>query len=189
MSKIPLKPGPYVVPMPVVLVGATVKGKPNFMPAAFLGIMNYDPPIVAAGLNPAHHTCDGIADHGTFSLNIPSPEMVQITDWCGMQSGKKTDKSGLFDLFTGNLENAPMIRECRLTMQCKVVRTVPFEVDTVYFGEIVEVYADEDAVKGDAPDWEKVDPLIFTFPDKGYWKLGQYVAEAWSIGTEYEAKQ
>jgi flavin reductase (DIM6/NTAB) family NADH-FMN oxidoreductase RutF len=52
MSKISLKPGPYVVPMPVALVGVTVAGKPNFMPAAFLGIMNYDPPIVAAGSVP-----------------------------------------------------------------------------------------------------------------------------------------
>jgi len=186
MSKISLKPGPYVLPMPVVLVGATVSGRHNFMPAAFLGIMNYDPPIVAAGLSPTHHTCDGIAENGAFSLNLPGPDMVEVTDWCGLQSGKETDKSGLFEIFTEKLDLAPMIRRCRLNIECRLVRTVELSIDTVYFGEIVGVYADEDAVKGESPDWRKVDPLIFTFPDKGYWKLGDYVAEAWSVGTDYE---
>ena len=36
-------------PMPVVLVGAEVEGKANFMTAAFLGIANYKPPVVAYG--------------------------------------------------------------------------------------------------------------------------------------------
>jgi flavin reductase (DIM6/NTAB) family NADH-FMN oxidoreductase RutF len=112
--------------------------------------------------------------------------MVEVTDWCGLQSGKKTDKSALFETFTGTFDTAPMISECRLSLECRVVKTVEFEVDTVYFGEVVGVYADSDAVKGDGPDWRKVNPLIFTFPDKGYWKLGDYVAEAWSVGTEFE---
>jgi hypothetical protein len=66
---------------------------------------------------------------------------------------------------------------------------VEFSIDTVYFGEIVGVYADNDALKGDAPDWKKVAPLIFTFPDKNYWELGSRVAEAWSIGTEFEGNK
>ena len=79
-----------------------------------------------------------------------------------------------------------MIKQCRLTVECKVFKTVEFSIDTVYFGEIVGVYADEEVLKDGAPDWKKVAPLIFTFPDKGYWELGDYVAEAWSAGTEFE---
>jgi flavin reductase (DIM6/NTAB) family NADH-FMN oxidoreductase RutF len=186
MNKISLDPGPYVVPMPVVLVGAMVDGKPNFMPAAFLGIMNYDPPLVGAALSPTHYTCKGIEANETYSINLPGPELVEVTDWCGLHSGEQTDKSTVFEIFTEKLDTAPMIKRCRLTVECKVVKTVKFSIDTVYFGEIVGVYADEEVHKGGAPDWEKVAPLIFTFPDKGYWGLGDYVAEAWSIGTEYE---
>lgn len=51
-GKVSIEPGPFVVPMPAALAGSLVKGSPNFMPAAFLGIMNYDPPIAAAGLSP-----------------------------------------------------------------------------------------------------------------------------------------
>jgi flavin reductase (DIM6/NTAB) family NADH-FMN oxidoreductase RutF len=185
MDKISIEPGPYIVPMPVVLLGAMVNDRPNFMPVAFLGIMNYNPPIVGAALSPTHHTCKGIEANGTFSLNLPGPDLVEATDWCGLHSGEQTDKSAAFEIFYEKLDTAPMIKQCRLTAECKVTKTVEFSIDKVYFGEIVGVYADKNALKGDAPDWEKVAPLIFTFPDKGYWKLGDYLAEAWSAGTEF----
>lgn len=35
--KIRLEPGPFVIPMPTILVGSVVDGKPNFLTAAFAG--------------------------------------------------------------------------------------------------------------------------------------------------------
>ena len=174
--------------MPTVLVGAEVDGAPNFMPAAFIGIVNYNPVVVACGMSPTHYTCRGIEAHGTFSLNLPGPDLVEATDWCGLNSGERVSKADVFETFHGQLETAPMIRECRFTAECMVVRKEVFEVDTVYFGEVVGVFADEDVLKDGAPDWKKVDPLIFTFPDNGYWRLGEHVAEAWSVGSGYEPK-
>ncbi len=55
--------------------------------------------------------------------------------------------------------------------------TVLVGADTVYFGEVVGVYADEDALTDGVPDWAK--------PDKRHWRLGAYVAEAWSVGKRY----
>ncbi len=185
MKKIRLEPGPFVVPMPAVLIGAMVDGVPNFMPAAFVGIVNYKPVVVACGLSPTHHTSSGISANGTFSLNLPGEDLVEATDWCGLHSGKRTDKSGIFETFRGDLENAPMIKECRLTAECRLVQTVPFPVDTVYFGEVESVFVEESALKEGAPDWTRIAPLLFTFPDKGYRKLGSIVAEAWSVGKGY----
>jgi hypothetical protein len=34
------------------------------------------------------------------------------------------------------------------------------------------------------PDWSRIAPLFFTFPDKGYWMLGDHVADSWSIGKK-----
>lgn len=185
MPKIKIDPGPFVLPMPIALVGATVNGTPNFMTAAFAGIVNFKPAIVACGLNPAHHTCRGISEHGTFSLNLPGPELVEATDWCGLNSGKKHDKSRIFETFTGDFDTAPMIENCRLTSECKVIKTVPFDVDTVFFGEVKSVYIDETAEEGGEPDWEKINPLLFTFPDKGYRQLGSRIADAWSVGKKF----
>lgn len=186
MNKIEIEPGPFIVPMPTVLVGAVVDGRPNFMTAAFVGIANYKPPVIACGLSPKHHTCKGIAGNGVFSINLPHAGIVDETDWCGIVSGEKRDKSGRFETFTGKTPLAPMISACRLTAECKVVKTVEFEMDTVYFGEIINVHVDATALVDGKPDWTAIAPLLFTFPDSGYWNLGAYVAKAWSTGKKLE---
>ena len=185
MAKIALRPGPFVMPMPTVLIGALVDGRANFMPAAFCGIVNYKPVVVCCGLNPAHWTCKGIEANGSYSINIVTPSMVEVADYCGLRSGKDVDKSGLFETFTGDLASAPMITSCPLTMECRVLQTLPFDVDTGYVAEVVSVHADDDVLTDGKVDWGKIRPMIFTFPDAGYWQLGAYVAKAWSVGKGY----
>lgn len=186
MPKVKLEPGPFIVPMPAVLVGAIVEGKPNFMPAAFVGITNYKPPIIACGLSPTHYTSEGIVTSKCFSINLPSAELVEAVDWCGLTSGRKTDKSATFSVTPGDVTGAPLVDECRLTAECRLLQTVPFAVDTVFFGEVVAVYVDDTALAGGAPDWQKVAPMLFTFPDSGYWRLGERVAQAWSVGKGFK---
>ncbi len=186
MKKLRLDPGPFVLPMPVALIGTMVDEIPNFMPAAFVGIVNYEPAVVACGLSPSHHTCRGISTNGTFSVNLPGADLVEATDWCGLHSGSRTDKGDVFETFSGRLEYAPMIKACRLTAECRLVKTVEFPKDTVYFGEVTNVYVDEEALKDGAPDWARIAPLLFTFPDKGYRNLGERVADAWSVGKKFK---
>ena len=53
-------------PMPVVLVGAMIKGKPNFMAVDWVSRVNANPPMLAIGINKAHHTPEGIKENGTL---------------------------------------------------------------------------------------------------------------------------
>ena len=101
MEKIALGSKPMIYPMPVVLVGADVAGKPNFMTIAFIGIVNISPAMVAMGVNPLHFTCRGIVKNKTFSVNLPSATMLEVTDYVGLNSGGKKDKSELFKIFRG----------------------------------------------------------------------------------------
>src|SRR4030065_2553443 len=64
-------PGPFVLPMPTVLIGATVNKVPNFMPVAFIGIVNFKPVVVACGLRPTPHTSSGISSHGHVGIKLP----------------------------------------------------------------------------------------------------------------------
>ena len=150
--------------------------------------LNFKPPIVACGLNPAHHTCSGILETGTFSLNLPGPELVEATDWCGLKSGKKHDKSGIFKTYTGELETAPMIEECPVNIECRVIQTMERPVHTVFIGEVVEVYFDERCLTEGVPDVSRIDPILYgplkgrTAHSGGYWKLGEFLARAWDVG-------
>jgi flavin reductase (DIM6/NTAB) family NADH-FMN oxidoreductase RutF len=187
MSKKTIEPGPFLVPMPTVLVGSVVEGRANFMAAAFCAVVDFRPPKLACGLSPKHRTCRGIVEHGAFSISVPSVEQVEVTDYCGLVSGDKVDKSALFDTFTGTL-GVPMISDCPLTAECRLLNSIPLDVDTLYLGEIVSVHAEERVLTDGKVDWGKLQPLIFSFPGGHYWRLGEHVAKAWDIGKGYPGR-
>lgn len=83
--------------MPTTLVGANVKGKPNYITIAHVGIMDLS--SISLGMAKIHYTNVGIKENKTFSVNIPSVGMVKKTDYCGLVSGKRVDKSRLFENF------------------------------------------------------------------------------------------
>ncbi len=62
------------------------------MTVAWVSRVNFKPAIMAAALNKLHYTPEGIRDNKTFSINIPSADMIEVTDYCGIVSGRKADK-------------------------------------------------------------------------------------------------
>lgn len=176
-------------PSLTTIVGATVNGKPNFITIAHVGIMNHGTPqYISLGNAKVHYTNQGIHENKTFSVNIPSRELVVETDYVGIVSGKKTDKSGLFDIFYGETKTAPMISSCPVVMECRLERVVDFPTHDVFVGEIVQTYADESVLTDDKIDISKVNPLLFDMNSVKYWSLGEPVANCWSIGKQLKKK-
>lgn len=169
-------------PMPVTLVGANVNGKPNYNTIAYVGIITHN--SISVGMSKRHYTNAGIKENKTFSVNIPSVEMVKETDYCGIVSGKDVDKSNLFETFYGDLKTAPMITECPVNIECRLVRTLDFPEADVFIGEIVETHVNEQCMQDNAVDFSKVQPILFVTEERNYWKLGDRFAEAWKIGEE-----
>jgi len=182
VEKIDLGPNAYVYPMPVVLVGAMVDGRPNFMTVAWVNRVNSQPPIWAVGLGKRHYTPVGIIANKTFSINFPSADMVAKTDFCGIVSGKRIDKSSVFDVFHGSLRNAPMIRECPLCVELEVVEIIDLPTNNLVLGEVKATYTEERYLSDGKPDIKKMNPLILTMPDNAYWTVGEYAGKAWGEG-------
>ncbi|MGD8286781.1 MAG: flavin reductase family protein [Desulfobacterales bacterium] len=189
MDKINLGSTIPAYPMPVSLVGAHVDGKPNFLAVAWFTMVSYKPPKIAIALGKGHYTNPGIKENKTFSVCLPSEDMAEITDYCGLVSGKKTDKSEIFDLFYGELNTAPMIRDCPLSMECTLVEIVESSLNEIFIGEIVGTYTEERFLTDGKSDFKKIKPLILSQPDTSYWRLGEPLAKAWSIGKKYKAKR
>jgi flavin reductase (DIM6/NTAB) family NADH-FMN oxidoreductase RutF len=171
-------------PLPATLVGANVKGKPNYVTIAHVGIMDHN--TISLSLNQTHYTNAGIKENKTFSVNIPSVEMVKETDYCGLVSGKSTDKSGVFESFYGDLKTAPLIKGCPVNMECRLLKTLDFPGHDVFIGEIVETYCDEKVLTNGAVDLAKVRPILFAMLNRGYWEIGQSLASAWEIGKQFK---
>ena len=171
-------------PLPTVLVGALVNGKPNFITIAHVGIMDLE--SVSLGMNKRHYTNAGIKSNKTFSINLPSTTMVKETDYCGLVSGKNQSKADLFKTFFGKLKTAPMIEECSVNMECELVKTVDFPNHDVFVGKIVATYCDESILTDGEVDFEKVQPILFAMNGQSYYELGKKFAKAWSVGKEFK---
>jgi flavin reductase (DIM6/NTAB) family NADH-FMN oxidoreductase RutF len=135
-------------------------------------------------MSKTHYTNAGIRENGTFSVNIPSMKMVRQTDYCGLVSGKKVDKSALFHNFYGTLGTAPMIHECPVSMECRLVRTVDFPSHDVFIGTIVNTYVDPGLIIDGTVGVEKVQPILFSMNDRSYYRIGEKIAKAWEVGKE-----
>jgi flavin reductase (DIM6/NTAB) family NADH-FMN oxidoreductase RutF len=187
MDKVKLNNNTFVYPMPVTLVGAVVEGKPNFMPVGWVSRVNMRPPLIAVAIG-RHHTAAGIKEHGAFSVNVPSADLLEVTDYCGLVSGRKVDKSQLFTLFYGELAHAPLIEACPVNLACRLVQTVELPSHTLFIGEIVEAYASVAVMADGQPDIEKIQPLTLTMPDNRYWTVGDVAGKAWGSGRDYKEK-
>jgi len=174
-------------PSLTVLVGAMVRGRPNFITIAHVGILTHS--HISLGMNKVHYTNLGIKEHETFSVNIPSEKLVKETDYVGLVTGEKVDKSQLFDLFYGELKTAPMIKECPLNMECRLERIVDFPSHDVFVGEVVGTYSDDSVLTDGKVDVSKVRPLLFDMPLKKYRSLGEPVADCWNTGKELKKKK
>jgi flavin reductase (DIM6/NTAB) family NADH-FMN oxidoreductase RutF len=171
-----------IYPMPVTLVGSKVEERPNFMTVAWITRVNATPPLLAVSLNKPRYTAKGIRENKTFSVNFPGVNMAKQTDYCGLASGRESDKSGLFEVFYGDLKTAPMIKSCPLSLECKLLDIIELPTNDLFIGEIVNGYADEQSFTEGELDVHKINPLLLTMPDNRYWKVGDYVGDAWSIG-------
>jgi flavin reductase (DIM6/NTAB) family NADH-FMN oxidoreductase RutF len=189
MSKVNLGANAYIYPMPVTLVGATVEGRANFLAVAWVMRVSMKPPLLAVALNKAHFTPQGIREHHNFSVNFPGVDLMDKADYCGLVSGHKVDKSGLFRVFYGELETAPLIEECPLGLECRLYQVVELPANDLFIGEIVAAYANEDCLTDGRPDILKINPLVLTMPDNNYWTVGEQAGPAWQAGKKLKEKK
>jgi len=174
--------------LPVCLVGANVKQKPNFQAIAWLNMVDYDPYLIGFSSEKSHYTNKGIKENKTFSINIPNSKMAPVTDFCGMHSGKDVDKSNIFDTFYGELKTAPMIDKMPMNIECKLTKTIELHHADFFIGEIVGVYIDDKYLINNKPDMKILDPLLYEDSLNRYWSLGDLVANAFDIGKKFKLR-
>ncbi|TFH10404.1 MAG: flavin reductase family protein [Candidatus Thorarchaeota archaeon] len=184
MTKIEIDSSGSPFPKPIILLGAIVDGKPNFMTIAWFNRMSRTPNIWGACMGKSKYTFKGIEEYQTFSVNFPGEDLVMKTDYCGIRSGKDVDKSKLFDIFYGELKTAQMIRECPVTAECTVREIIDIESHYLVLGEVKHLYSEKRFMTDGVLDQEKLKLLLFTNPANQYWSLGDVVADAYSVGNQ-----
>jgi len=112
---------------------------------------------------------------------------MKETDYCGIVSGEKEDKVAAcaFKVFYGILKTAPMIEQCPVNLECKVMHTLHLGSHALVIGQIEEVHVSEDCLTGGEPDVLKINPFMYcTGAEKTYYGFGRRLAEAFNVGLE-----
>jgi flavin reductase (DIM6/NTAB) family NADH-FMN oxidoreductase RutF len=188
MSKIKMGPQHLPYPNPAVLVGANVDGKPSFQAAGWVSMACWAPPAISISLNRERYTLKGIRQNMTFSVNVPSTDLMKETDYCGLVSGSETDKvkDCRFKIFYGNLDSAPLIEQCPVNVECEVIQILNLGSSALVVGSVVETHVSEDCLTDGNPDIKKINPLLFV--SAKYHAIGEFLAKGFSIGNELKGK-
>lgn len=139
--------------------------KPNIMTIGWgtIGII-WGKPVFLVLVRPSRFTYGLIEEVGDFTVNVPSKKLEEVVSFCGTVSGRDYDKFREKNLtpLSGKRVKSPTIEECLLHYECKVIHkndVLPPQLSPeiipsyypagdfhrVYFGEILGVYASENA--------------------------------------------
>jgi flavin reductase (DIM6/NTAB) family NADH-FMN oxidoreductase RutF len=80
-----------------------------------------------------------------YVINLPSEDLAFAADFCGVRSGKDLNKFEVQNLtpVPGEIVKAPMIKECPINIECKVVDIISYPSHDMFVSEILKVHADE----------------------------------------------
>ncbi|UCD16238.1 MAG: flavin reductase family protein [Candidatus Zixiibacteriota bacterium] len=169
--------GNLLSPLPVVLVGAMVKKRPNYLVIGYISPFDFGRYIFFS-LYKKRYTSVGIHENKTFSVNVPSESLLAKTNICGTKSGRDFDKGSLFDTFFGDLKTAPMIRECPINVECEVTEILDYDPNEGIIGRVVKSYVNPECLTDEKLDMRKVRPIIWaTGGDFNYYRLGERISQ------------
>lgn len=140
-----LNAGTLLAPLPAVMVSCGTPEKANVLTVAWTGILNTKPPMTYISVRPTRHSYGIIKESGEFVINLTTSKMVREIDFCGVKSGRDTDKlkkCGLHPAAASTVK-APMIEESPLALECRVTEIKPFGSHDMFIAEILAVNVDD----------------------------------------------
>lgn len=142
-------------------------GKPNIIEISLfskswgLPLKKSDPPfgVFQIMVHPARYSHKLIEESGEFVINIPTAEIVEQSLFCGIRSGRSVDKFKETKLTPVPAKHvkAPLIKECVINIECKVVEAIKPEYSayTFFFGKALAIHAEEGIWDGNIVDVDK----------------------------------
>ena len=145
MAKITWKGSTLLAPVPPVMVTCGDMEQANIITVAWTGIINTHPPRVSISVRPTRHSYAIIKERGEFVINLTPASLVRECDYCGIYTGAKVDKFAKTGLHKAPATEVacPVIEECPLALECKVIDILPQGTHDLFLAEVVAVDVDD----------------------------------------------
>jgi len=174
-----IAPGTWLFPLPAVMVSCQEEDKrPNIITIAWCGVVASEPPLVHIGVRPGRFSHGIIMRSGEFVINIPNRNLLKATDYCGSVSGRKVDKFQAAGLTPGKavVVKAPVIAECPVNLECKVMGSLRLGTHTHILGEVVAVQVEPKILDSEGkPRIDKLAPFAFFPVANQYYSMGKVI--------------
>lgn len=133
-------------PLPVVMLSCGREGeKPNIITVAWAGTTGSTPATLSVSIRPERYSHDIIKETGEFVVNLVTKDLVWATDYCGVKSGRDTDKFRECKLTPVKAQNlsCPVIEESPVNIECRVRQIIELGSHDMFLADVVSVDVDE----------------------------------------------
>ena len=177
MGKVQVAPTTMGLPMSCVVVSCyDVKRGANMITLAYCAMVNFKPPMAAISMRPSRYSYSLVKKTKDFVVNVPLAEQARLVDLAGIVSGRSVDKFELAKLnkTPAARVKAPLIAECPINMECKVLDTVDLPTHNLIIGEVVALHADEALVDEKGQLGSEAAPFLMYY-NRAYFAIGERV--------------
>lgn len=128
-------------PLPPTLVTCGSMDSPNVFTVAWTGIVNTQPPVTYISVRPERYSYELIRNSGEFVINLPTEQMVKAVDYCGVKSGRNTDKFKDTELSVQPSSElvCPLLEQSPVNIECKVREVIELGTHHMFLADIVKL--------------------------------------------------
>lgn len=187
MAKIAWRAGTLLAPVPPVLISCGTVENPNVMTAAWTGTIASDPVITYVSIRPSRYSHNIIKESGEFVINLAAYHFFEAVDYCGVKSGRDTDKfkeTGLTAIASTKV-SAPQIEQSPISLECKVLKIEHYGTHDMFVAEVLAVDVDDRYIEENgALNLDKAGLLAFAHGH--YYTLGRNLGSlGFSVNKKY----
>lgn len=172
------EPYPLIHPNPIVLVGTLLDQQVNFTTIGDVAVAGIHPPLVMISCKESHQATRTIFATKRFSINVPTQEMMALADYCGVHSGKDTDKSVLVE----HEIKGPYVAATKapVTLFCEVLHSHQIDRRVIMIAAVKETWIAHELIDHGTLELGSLKALVYGL-DNRYYTVSE------PIGVGYEA--
>ncbi|MEF9954305.1 MAG: flavin reductase family protein [Clostridium sp.] len=179
MKKQIWKAGNMIYPVPAVMVTvADQEGRSNILTIAWTGTVCTNPPMAYISVRPERYSYSMLKETGEFVINLTTEDLAYATDYCGVKSGRDTNKwndTGLTPVPASQVK-VPLIKESPVNIECRVTEIKELGSHHMFLAEVVAIEVNEEYIdKTGKFELHKASPIVYSH--------GEYYGLSELLGT------
>ena len=121
----------------VYIIGVKYGTKINGMTAAWVTQVSVQPPMISVAVGKSHYTSELISKAKSFSVNILSPEQMELARKCGFSSGRDQDKLQEEEI-SYPATASPILNNCAAYLDCKLSHQIEVGDHILFIGTVIK---------------------------------------------------